>query len=54
MLGKYLEEFEYFAFVFFAVHCVYLFIYFFKAFSLVVFFWCHIIFKFSLISFDIF
>ena len=54
MLGKYLEEFEYFAFVFFCSTLCYFIIFFFKAFSLVVFFWCHIIFKFSLISFDIF
>lgn len=52
MLGKYLEEFEYFAFVF--LQYIVLFYLFFKAFPLVVFFWCHIIFKFSLISFDIF
>ena len=38
MLGKYLEEFEYFAFVFFAVHCVILFIYFLKLFLQLYFF----------------
>ena len=38
MLGKYLEEFEYFAFVFFAVHCVILFYFFLKLFLSLYFF----------------